>query len=105
MKPTLRRSTVTIACIEEDGEQRCCVDGATTNEDCESPARHLEKHWGASFVKDYDVGADARYVIEYAGKAVILRHAAQRGNDFTCADAPARDVIAEPFATLQQRLE
>lgn len=93
-----------IACVEDDGEERCYVNGAPTNEDCESLARYMEKHWGASYEKEYDVGANARYAIDYAGSRVLLVHDSQLGNYFTCPGASAQEVLREPLADLERRL-
>ncbi len=90
--------------VEDQGEKRCYVLGAPAHQDCESLARYFEKYWKAPLQQEFDVGTDAKYILDVGGAQCQLIHDSQLGNYIVCPGQDVANVLAEPLADLKERL-
>lgn len=93
-----------IKCIIEDGLERCFVNDAPTNEDCESLAKYFEKYWLAEVRRVYDVGTNAHYKMRIRGKRIDLKHASGEGNFLSSLDGDVSDILKDAIEDLDFRL-
>lgn len=88
-----------ITCIHDDGEERCYINDAPSNEDCESLLRYFEKYWNANVQEIYNVGSDAKYKISVNDFIFELNHHSSVGNylrsDAGSVSSELKDVIAD----------
>lgn len=93
-----------ITCVYEDDQERCYINDAPSNEDCENLAKHLEKQWSAKVREDYNVGSDARYEIELNGFLFELRHHSSLGNYLTSRNGQVSVELKNVILDLNKRL-